>query len=841
MKKIFLILLLFGNVSFVLSQNRLAYKPYAFDTGSLDSRFFPSVEKINEKDVYDKKQGFGWITKPSGLFVRSDLETSGFRNNFTIDGITGKELEFKIDLPEGDWWFTFWMESGREVVNTAKLFVNDTEREISWHRIKPGAEDANNLMDIYRVYHTLIKVNKQGVDFRLQGVQDSIRLLGFTFIPKVEPADSIQKSYMKIIKEAGKYKSKVSLRNLANTLKTRLKKNQEDPFLFYWYQQISLIDEAERFWEMLGWEWERFQTGLSIFQRMHQAILLLDTFLENFDFTDYPLKERAQWMRGKICYDLELERGGKHELEISKQDLSRLFEVYPDDPSLAMLNGTKIDIPNACGNLPSSEGAPEWSNLQREVICRLSSEIEWWVNEKQAPNGELGGKIGDDVEILRWWNAFIFKGDEPAIKGWEKIADAVWNDPKVYKGYSKKPIDVEHASEFISDSTPELIMVDNDSTYLKRLEYTAKYFENLWTEKNRFGRRFFKSAWFSSTEVDERPPRNRDLEYNARAVKPLRYLAWATRNEKYIQLLSEWSKSWLHAALRTDKGKPKGIIPASMRWYDDALNGDEPNWYEANMLWNYFEWEIHPGIMMLDQFLFTYTLTKDDSLLLPIELTMDLVYDNIKADPDFYKKDYPKGSPEWAAKILYINENFWSVVGTWRNITCNNKYDEIIKLAGTDYFKYRLTQDESYITAGLRNILNIIRYNTPLRTTLVVHTDRVRTPGANHLKAMLTGDGTREGSSPYYTITWEDTDNDFTAFVKDHGMENLNVDIYSHSENDYGITLRLWQLDKGEYNFIIKDADGNIFKESQIEYLKSGQRFKLNLPAKKLIELVIKK
>lgn len=44
-----------------------------------------------------------------------------------------------------------------------------------------------------------------------------------------------------------------------------------------------------------------------------------------------------------------------------------------------------------------------------------------------------------------------------------------------------------------------------------------------------------------------------------------------TRLSPNIKLLHEWSKTWRDLALRTDKG----IIPPSVRYPDEAINGDE--------------------------------------------------------------------------------------------------------------------------------------------------------------------------------------------------------------------------------------------------------------------------
>ena len=70
---------------------------------------------------------------------------------------------------------------------------------------------------------------------------------------------------------------------------------------------------------------------------------------------------------------------------------------------------------------------------------------------------------------------------------------------------------------------------------------------------------------------------------------------------------------------------PAGITPASIRFPDEAINGEGPNWYQAGMYWDYYEWEHFAGSLMLDQLLFTYTLTKDERLLQPMFKALELI------------------------------------------------------------------------------------------------------------------------------------------------------------------------------------------------------------------------
>ena len=818
----------------------LERRPYRFDAGGITSETAVGAVRVTPTDIYKRHIGFGWTVPPEKAFMREELTRS--RTAFTIDGVqSAKRLAFRADLPPGDWWLTLWMEAGTEDSSTVSLFVGETSRLLGWHPFLPSAEPRKRLQKIYRLYHGRVSVNSEGLCFQLIAGRDSIRVLGFTLTPDPQSTTEAHQDLLRRLQKTGRYGSPASFNSLQTDLENILAHHPADLFATYWLEQVQLLALAERYLNMMGWEWATNQTGLGIFDRYHQAVMIFDGLLNRSDREDYPLYERALWQRGRLLYWLGLERHGPNEMAGGKRDLSQLYMLYPGDSLLAMYNGEKIDTLDPCDALERTPGAPAWSTAQREVLCRLRALVHWWVNERQALNGEFGGKLGDDVELLRWWVPVILAGDTVALQGWRRLADCVWQSPKVYQGYSKRAIDVEHAAEFIADTAPAMAIYSDDPEYTHRLRPSARYFETLWTEKTLAGNRFFRSAWFSSTEVKTEPPKNRDLEYNTRAVKAIRYLAWKTGDPKVIRLLHEWSQAWVRAANRTDKGKPKGLIPASVRFPDEAINGDEPTWYKANMFWPYYDWDAHVGSMMLDQLLFTYTLTGDEDLLQPLMAALDLVKAHEAANTFSSNREFLEpGSSVWAATKLRKNDAFWSVVEQWRLVTGDTRYDELMLRYGTPYARFRLTGDERYLLNGLQQLLESVRYNTPMLTSEVLHTDRVYAPGADHLKAMLTGDGMPESMSPYYAVSWEGTDDTFTALVTETRSDRLGVQVFSHAEAERTINIRLWQLDPGSYR-IKRQAEGKHTEESTVIVKGRGQRISILLPPRRLLTLMFER
>ncbi|HEX7070809.1 MAG TPA: glycoside hydrolase family 88 protein, partial [Rhodothermales bacterium] len=802
-------------------------RPYRFDAGSPDSEVAPNTHLLTPVDTYDAARGFGWTDAPERGFTRPDTRRS--RGPYDIDGVAGMSMAFRADVPDGRWWLTMLVESGLEDSISIAFTLNGDRIRPAWQAFDPPAEGRAELQKIYRLLHRPIDVANGTLRFSLQAGADTVRVLGFSLMPDPVVTSDADRRIMQRIRDAGAYGSDASLEALLTDLAARATSAPDDAFAAYWHEQISWLRLAERYREQMGWEAEKKRTGLGIFDRYHGAVMILDGLLDRPDAESWPLYERALFERGRILYWLARERGGEHETATAERDHAILSARYPDDPLLAMYRGEQVEVPDGCDKLRPAPNAPEWSKLELEALCRMRAEIYWWVRERQDANGEFGGKLGDDVELLRPWHPLLVLGDTVALRGLRTLADGVWSSDEMSDGYAADVSDVEHASEFVSDTAPALALYSDDPAHTDRLRPSARHFEELWTGITPGGRRHFKSAWFSASALETDPPKDRDVNYNARATKALRFLAHETGDAHVIDLLHEWSLAWAHAATRTDKGKPPGILPASIRFPDEAINGDEPTWYDPNMYWDYFRWAHDAGTSILDQLFHTYILTKDEALLQPLFDALDLVRVHENVGP---ADDLTPGSAEWAAANLRDEQDFWTIVETWRLRTDDDRYDDLILKYGTSYARYRLTGDEKSLLVGLEPLLETLRYNTPMRTTEVLHTDRVYMPGNEHLQAMLAGGGTE--TSPYLAVSWSGVDSTFTALVTDTGRDRLGVDLFSHADVPRTVELHVHDLDAGTYR-LTRTTDGGAAEEGRVEITHRGQPIDITLPPRTLV------
>ncbi|MBO6524676.1 MAG: hypothetical protein JJ971_12670 [Balneolaceae bacterium] len=810
---------------------------YFFDVGGSESEIKKDYFPVFPETKYSRELGYGWTTQSLNPF--SHEETKESRDSFLIDGVIAESVGFRADIPEGEWMLTIWFEGGLEDTVSTKISIQNERKYLDLQAFSPHAEARTDIQKMYRVIQQKVQVGNEGISFYLEGVNDQVRLLGIGVAPIKEPENKDQEELLALIEETGSFKSKLNVEATRKKLAELSTDPENMSFVSHWDNQLGILSKAEEFFYLRGWGWATDSTDMSLFDHLHQSVMVYDGILSMNEAEQHPLYERALWYRGRLLYWLYLERGGINEKRGADRDLAELYKLFSSDDLVRMYNGEKIDQDDEFDKVPNSELAPEWASVQWELTNRLKDIVDWWVYVQQDENGEFGGKFGDDVEILRWWSPLILSGDKTTYEGWKKLADGVWNSSKIKNGYAKNPSDVEHSSEFISDTAPLMVLYNDDPVYADRLSYSSDHFQNLWTGFNENGHRFFKSAWFSSSEVETEEPKNRDVSYNARATKAVRYYAWKTNDSETKKALIEWADAWLSASESTQKEKPSGIIPPSVEYPTGIINGSEPTWYNANMYWDYFNWNGSSGI--LDQLLFTWTFTGDNKYLNPLMIHLNLVKE-YKDELENEDNRFKKGSEAWVAYELGNSDNFWNVVENWRLLSDDNSYDGLILEHGSDLIKYRITKNEDHLVDAMIPYLETVRYNRPMLTSEVVHTDRVyiKEPSereAGILQGMITGFGADESASPYIAVSWENAGRDITYLVTDSDSSSLKVKLYSFSDNEEELTMRLWQLSNGRYTITKKGQEGK--EEQVIDISKRGERFPVKIPSHELLELEI--
>ncbi|MEZ4773603.1 MAG: hypothetical protein R3D00_10510 [Bacteroidia bacterium] len=781
---------------------------YWLDAGTMESPLSPGYDLLSSAD--NPENGWTWETKPDSAVWHTD-----YRPGLPLleDGLLFKEQAvLKIKTQPGTYFLTATVGQAGDTA-IVEIETNQTKwhAELPWRRIR------------HQSFREKIEITGDSlvITFRTQLGQGLIKAVELQPVMDYFPLPSGLETDTAIV---GK---------LADELENKLKHDPQNTALrAQWIQSLKYL-QAARYYDIGWWSWAVKATKMSIFPRFDVASDYLRQIVAD---PNDPLYDRAAYLLGKIHYWLYLEQEFAHDKIEAREFFDLLGDRYPDFELLRMYRGEKITYESPCNNADPT--APRWAVLQRELMCRMLEIIHWWVSEKQAENGELGGKFGDDVEILRWWLPAILGADDSLARvGYTRLAEGVWQSGTLENAYSKKLEDVEHAAELFRDTHSALLMIHyGDPEYVERCLRSMQNFRDVWTGITPRGHRHIKSSHFSATAMREGPPFGVDVPMNTRATLPGLWAAWYSHNPQLVQLFTEWGKAWVEDAARTEKGKPKGLLPAAVSFPGDEIGGYSPEWYFPRQGWDYYNWQHMGGVSeMYHQLIGMYDITGDETFLIPVNETIRLARDT-KGKGD----SKVEGSAAWAGAYLRgevaDDENHRrdgiSMMNIARTITGNNQFDAFLGAYGSPYLQYTLDGNISRIESGLEEAVEALRYNLPLRTTEVKFTDRVYVEGEDLLSGMYTGHPGKGIEYPGMAVTWKNTGREIAVLTEAATPGRLKVQIYNFGPAKT-IQMQLWRLKPGLYS--LHGLPGT----TRIEVTERGQMIPIMIPEGILLNVEI--
>jgi len=235
-----------------------------------------------------------------------------------------------------------------------------------------------------------------------------------------------------------------------------------------------------------------------------------------------------------------------------------------------------------------TEGSAEWARLLQETYATMVDWSEWWVKFKQRPEGNIGGGWGDDVEIIGAFGymGYISKGvSDLSVQGTRNMVEGMWNlsevDPEI--GYCQPMADAEHTAEWTGNTLGMMVQIDyGNPLWIERSLKTAKLMRDLWTDYDDNGYRHFRANFFGAAQVGSGDQVN-DSWINYRAIRPAAAILSYNQNPEISNWFVEMGDAWVAAAMSTERGKPRGVIPAQVSFPDGILGGvNSPNWYTAS-------------------------------------------------------------------------------------------------------------------------------------------------------------------------------------------------------------------------------------------------------------------
>lgn len=502
----------------------------------------------------------------------------------------------------------------------------------------------------------------------------------------------------------------------------------------------------------------------------------------------------------RAWYWVAAENHQPREIERTAELFEQLLKVAPEEPVVRqMITASCLGINVRVGRMPQGDfcgkvkpvpwrvdmpappaGAPAWAVAQRQLARRMEAITRWWVEERQQPNGELGGGWSDDVEILRHWGPqALGLGSEVAAHGIRRLADGLWASGALKDGYDRQVSDVEHSSEATTDTVPlRVALAPEDAEARNRLGQTAACSEN-WIARQPDGEWRFRSSWFNCREFDPRPERAVDVHLNTRAMGPALWHACLSRDRALIGRITRWAESWVKAMRATAHGKPAGIFPSVLNSADGTYLVRSDRWDKPNAEWDYYQWSGGSQEALASLLLAVYEMTGEARWLKAVEESFQIL-------------ERCETAPELCAEIRQAPEAFFE----WRRRSGNPRYDKA--------FGYVAQRPDGEVLGEMerqaREMEQRLSVNFDMYTSEVIWTDRVYySMPAEYRQRLFGGEAPRGDRYPTFAVTWPPTATEFARAVLEAGEDRLRLVVYHFGERAARVPVRVWRLRPGRY------------------------------------------
>ena len=485
--------------------------------------------------------------------------------------------------------------------------------------------------------------------------------------------------------------------------------------------------------------------------------------------------------------------------------------------------------------------APEWVRAIYPAYASLIDLSEWWIRYRQEPEGTIGGGWGDDVEMvgLFGYYGYISRDASPlCIQGTAKLVNGVWNlsevDPEI--GYCAPCADAEHSAEWTGNTLGMMMQIEyGDPLWVERSMKTGKLIRDLWTGINQKGRRHFRANYLGATQVGAGDQAN-DSYINYRAVSPATSVLAYNSNPTILKLYTELADAWVADAMSTDRGKPRGVIPAQVSWPEGVLGGtNSPNWWTASHppgTVNYDWWnektktgQQYKGylVVLLNA---VYDQTRDPRYFQPLRLEYTLASRHgYGPDPALKRGKKPELAPDDPGAKAEPGSDLW-VAARLQNT--DSWLDAQRKIRGRQGALEMVRTKDDVVERGRFSMEHMWRA-WPISTSEAGPTDRVGFPGIVDPFFIYTG-GSFGGPLLRAAFTYENTTKDFAAAVLGSDPQGAKILYYSMAPDIREIGIVPWEFEPGatyklRYGFDEYDDESidSMIEEREFLFQQRGQ------------------
>lgn len=378
-------------------------------------------------------------------------------------------------------------------------------------------------------------------------------------------------------------------------------------------------------------------------------------------------------------------------------------------------------------------GVPLWAFLQVKVLEQAKKFVLWYIDHRQIENGEFGGGISDDTDLLNLWPGVALMGAEP-----EKIRDSVhrlleaaYANGMFTHGLSTIQTDELHSYEEGINCLGENLLLDFGSPrQLERAMETARSIIGI-TGVNTAGHRHIRSSYYSGTRLAEDSVWGYSKGYSYLVLQPGLLLVDYNGAPPFRQTVLELADGLLAHGKRD--AEKRYSLPKAIHFATDA---------EVDSGRTYLPWHL---------FWAAYLWTNQENYLEPIR-TNDAALAAVSADV----RNVLKLGADWDARIMKAPEAGSPIEGRARGDVRHRKNrPRDNRETASQHFAWQATGDKMYLEKLYAEQLEQIALLDYINTEGSLWTDRVSVPTADLQRARLGGVALiRNSLYPGHTVSW---------------------------------------------------------------------------------------
>ncbi len=272
-------------------------------------------------------------------------------------------------------------------------------------------------------------------------------------------------------------------------------------------------------------------------------------------------------------------------------DLNDLMRVNPDHNPGRNYAAAELGAPPPTFHHPDPPpDVPLWAFEQVELLGRVKRFVVWYIDHRQVENGEFGGGISDDVDLLNMWPGVALMGCEPEkLRGsLHALLEAAFDNGMFTAGLPTIQADELHSNEEgIGCLNANLILEHGSPRQLERAMVTQRGVAGL-TGINAAGHRHFRTSYFNGKKMATDDPWGCAKAYSYLVLAPGQMLVEFNGNPTAKKLLLELSDGLL--AHRHQDATGHYVLPSAIHFVDDKDSDATRKYFPWPVFWSAWKW-----------------------------------------------------------------------------------------------------------------------------------------------------------------------------------------------------------------------------------------------------------